>query len=430
MTIKKARAVWTRRIKRASIETDMAARIMLSLIPEVMDPIQRANIMADPRMWSTDVKAYRAAVKGAKALIINGAKACVGELRHYKDKAVDDDDDDKVVECKRLIARGKEAIEDEDWAQALRYCSEAFEDEGAWESAYGGKAWATIAETLLQINAASEKIERERKANNWEGELDAMKQTVVLMNVFDGLAHNTGSVMPKLLMEENGISSYESENRSFSEDFHKYKSKVLRLMDAKELRNPIAVYREVEPIVDSSSYRYLFKDFIHKLRQHPGYRQTTNVESQLEKIRAKKTIAKEMNTLSEKLQKLTNAFAALKSHESEWLYFREAFYAKKDAILDFNTDLLAIRHAMSSILNKLGQTKIGYNSKLNDLYGRVAQFYSLLGTTFYQTWIEAASEPQTKFKSKDIDDEIKEIYERTKIAVKQFQEEIDRLFAE
>lgn len=350
--------------KVANIESDMAQRIMLSLLPEVMDPLQRANTLTDQRLWGTDIKTLRSTIEGAKALVINGAKACVGELRHYPEFA--ESEGESGEEQRYKVWAGKEGIKEEDWRKALIISRDAFADHDNWKSNYGGAAWEKIANVLLDIDKTYTLARKARAIGDWDSELDEMKKLVVSMNVFDGLAHNSGSVMPKLLMEEMGFPSYEKQDREGGASnqwenpkVKEYQKRVERIMDAKELRNPLAVYKEIEPIIQSSSYKHLFKEWINKLRQHSGYRSVEDREPLLKKIRLKKEFTYTIDSIGESMQRAINTINSMYAIGSNQLELYEDTYyklidKKVDLLYETQTQLFAALSSMEYLLDHMG----------------------------------------------------------------------------
>src|ERR1700722_19992017 len=125
--------------KRANLETDMAKRIMFSIIPSVMTPTEKQSTPVDPQYWGVDYKALRSAANGAKDLVRYGTLACVQELGFYHSPS-----DNVAFRAKRMADRG-ETLE------ALKLAEKCFLDLKNWDEGYGREAWARIAQTLFQL---------------------------------------------------------------------------------------------------------------------------------------------------------------------------------------------------------------------------------------------------------------------------------------
>jgi hypothetical protein len=131
-----------------------------------------------------------------------------------------------------------------------------------------------------------------------------MKDIVVSMNVFDGLAHNTGDVMPKLVDKEleqkpvhfdTLVYDVNRKQRNIYEEHAAYKRNILNLMDSKELEDPIEVYKEVEHIIGTTPYKQTFNDWIKRIVNHPAYNASTEEDrkSKLNAISVRKKLIQE-----------------------------------------------------------------------------------------------------------------------------------------
>lgn len=150
----------------ATLEDDMAKRIMLSIIPSLMSNTEKYYT------GGFDYKVLKSAVNGAKDLVKYGTRACAEEMRHYgagiiemyndlKNQRITDITDEEYERIKVLKIR-YEGIEKKKTAEreleragrykdSLKLMTDAFNEEDAWETSYGGKAWAKISHTLYQI---------------------------------------------------------------------------------------------------------------------------------------------------------------------------------------------------------------------------------------------------------------------------------------
>src|SRR5271166_1338367 len=333
----------------ASIESDMGKRIMLSIIPAVQSETERYHT------GGFDYKALRAAVGGAKDIIMYGARACVKEMRHAYIYA-GDNDNEKEFEQKKGMQESIQTLQDEadrflrekKYFSCLTKALELFKIKMAWRPDYGGPKWAQIAQILLDLsNKDIELSSLRQKASSSDRddridypaqEAAIMKEIVVLLNVFDGLAHNSSSIMYNIVEEEikdHGMYMF-NRHEGFRHDDqlkelikkekilqklqddeweqnpktndklrivrddikylknkqhpHKYLEDVLKLMDAKELKDPFEVYRQVAKIVEQGENKHLFADYINRIKQDPRFAEQSKnpTVEQLKKIRLKK----------------------------------------------------------------------------------------------------------------------------------------------
>jgi len=265
--------------KKATLEQDMAKRIMLSVLPAVSNQSELMAMKGFP-----DIKALRYAVSGVDKLIESGVNVCVDELHHYKRESAD-------VPVKHLISQGQ-------IKQALETAISIFSDSAGWEGLYGGPAWTNIAKTLLKLQISNENLKQiklEQKKPNpdpslLEREFNIMTDIVTNMNVFDGMVHNTGNVLDKMIQLEYNY----NENESNSEELDQRRMITEKMMDSKELQNSIDVYNVIKPTIESiPGSNVMYKDWLTKIRNHPDYnKDKSKIEEELKIISKRKHVIK------------------------------------------------------------------------------------------------------------------------------------------
>ncbi len=279
----------------ASLRSDMAKRIMYSILPGVAGPTQT---MATQGV--VDYKALKAAAEGRKDIIKYGMRACMEELGHYEGTLSAQEvagDAPTAFRRGRAYHAARAYADQGDYEKALDIAIQLFGDEDAWPPSYGGTAWLNITKTLKNIVVLDKNLEavRANRAKDPEAldkEVTIMQQLIVAMNVFDGLSHNTASILSKLTNQEaQELTPEDSEVPIF--DAGEAEFKVLqRMMDAKELRNPVQVFREIEPALQESGDIHRYKDWVSALHRDPTYRATDpNLENEKFLIRIRKQLA-------------------------------------------------------------------------------------------------------------------------------------------
>jgi hypothetical protein len=345
--------------KRAELKNDMVKRIFLSVIPAVSGKSEMYMTGGVP-----SYQLLKSAAHGANDLVKFGTRACVHEmsyygdvsqykgaprltkehiLQNYKGLAIDTGNFPQYIvrdAVKAALRKAEDASTNPDasrhsakanefYNQALKLCVEGFNDSKAWDPAFGGRSWGKIASTLFSINQniiqlkqnRRESAERPRATHNKDyltEEIELMKHQVVLMNVFDGLAHNTGGIVEKLVNEERK----ERENIvDLNPELHSWEKKqmfqrleehetedfqtIKRMMDAKELTNPLAVYKTILPEIKKSPQRKLFEDWETKLERHPDYKNTkSDYSDELEVVKMKKSLLEMLRSIEEKLNQI------------------------------------------------------------------------------------------------------------------------------
>jgi hypothetical protein len=309
--------------KQAELREDMVKRIFLSVLPAVSSKTEMHWTGGQPSF-----QLLKSAAQGAFDLVKYGTAACVKELHyydgvgtkrygeeylneHYKSQGITPPHSSFNTKTIYDVAQMylNQANKQESgslgaigmYERALGVCLDGFNDLPAWPESYGGRAWAKIAETLDQINMNCGHIIKARQQGLLDQEVATMREQIVLMNVFDGLAHNTANVMGKVVGEEkvDRLGAVQS-NRSLTEkqrsrmmlllnEYYSDTTKSMeRLMDAKELSNPMQVYQIIAPEMEKLPSRSLFKEWMGKIHRHPEYRTAPDYTKALIVIRTKK----------------------------------------------------------------------------------------------------------------------------------------------
>lgn len=249
------------RLLGAGLQEDMAQRIMYSVLPHLADPSQVALTggVVDPT-------ALKAAVEGRKNLIQYGVEAVLQELNHYDDGPQGGEHGSRYqshpwTQAVSLIKAGKTE-------EFLDLAVEAFRDSTKWDHRYGGRAWEMIAKTLRQIVRLDKQLHVLRRqspsAERQEKEIQVMKDLVIEMNVFDGLAHNSDNILSNLVEIEHKLNN----DRGTKRDSYR---RIKRLMDAKELDSPVEVYKLIQDTLTNSGDAIKFKEWVSKMRRREEY---------------------------------------------------------------------------------------------------------------------------------------------------------------
>lgn len=276
--------------KRASLEGDMAKRIMLSVIPGVAGQLANSLTGGFP-----DLTALKLAVEGARDIIVFGTKACVDEMEFYGDAIkgggssyydseikITPENKKKKESCKLINKQAHDEYAAGRFMESLSLCIKGFSDYDMWAYKYGGQKWEKIAKTIFTLaqddnrlkhvrSLSDVKLTPEQRESAAKFEMDLMKNIVVHMNVFDGLMHNNGSIFEKMVSMEHTGGSYDA-NGEYIGGSEKTLKRIKKLMDAKELTNPVDVFIQIEKALQQSGQSGAFKDWVHKLRQHPDFK--------------------------------------------------------------------------------------------------------------------------------------------------------------
>ncbi len=271
----------------AGLREDMAKRIMYSILPSLSSTLQTHHTGG-----VVDYNALRYAVSGRHDIIKYGTRACVREMRHYGGS-------------REIVTKANDFMKAKSYYEAIKLAVECFSDIDMWNQSYGGKAWEAIARSLSKIIIYDNELKKlqELKAKDpkaLDQEVQVMQMLVIELNVFDGLSHNTASIMQNLIHQElaEQLPNKAYDDVSYEDIGDKYKQ-IENLMDTKELSNPLDVYKKIEPILTDSGDIHKYKDWTAKLRKDPQYRANSSTVLEFFKIRFRKNnlaYIRELNT--------------------------------------------------------------------------------------------------------------------------------------
>lgn len=250
--------------KKAGIRDDMAQRIMHSILPAVADPLQISQTEG-----VVDYNSLKAAADGRKKIIEYGTRAAVEELENSSDPI-------GHLKATEFLQAGK-------LEEAMDAAIKLYDNDDLWMTGYGGKLWGDISRSLRQLIRLDKTLEAMKLSpqRDHQKEVQIMRDIVVEMNVFDGLSHNSNSIMSNLVDLETEHKSKNREDkpsvlnkidhRNLSrEEFHRVK----RLMDSKEIDDPVQVFKLIEEDLKESGNINKYKDWVSKIRRKDTFRKT------------------------------------------------------------------------------------------------------------------------------------------------------------
>lgn len=265
-------------IKKANLLTNMAARILWSTIP------------AEQQINHT--VALKSLVPGAKELLKYASLAIIDELTYIEkipESALEQynsyfPESAPITGMHKILSN---KIKNNEYEEPLKLSYMLFEDESAWPIYTGGKNWANITKNVLNLHYSIANAEKNRDEGKWDQYINSLQEMTVYMNVLDGIVHNTGSLLEKMIYKEvEALRNYTPGNTS------KYEIAIQKLMDAKELRDTSAVINIASDHLKNIPEKLLpFKDWISDARYQNYWdkdKQETNTEEELKLIRFKK----------------------------------------------------------------------------------------------------------------------------------------------
>lgn len=226
--------------KQANIKNDMVLRILYWLGPSLIN--ETSNLSSSEKYYKLlnyHLEYGKYLLESATRTAGLATKACVNELSHYS--------------VREIYGEAQEAYRTKRYGRALSICIPAFQDwPDHWpDTNYGGPNWAKIGQTALEIlnnveNATTlrtilqrPKLSTTQKAALLEQLKDAYSEVSIYLNTLDGLVHNTGGIMEKMIAIEDKQEEFSSQGKSYIELQYLSEKKrydIYRLLDAKELK--------------------------------------------------------------------------------------------------------------------------------------------------------------------------------------------------
>jgi len=224
--------------KKATLLSDVATRILVSRMDQ----------------QSFNLPAGREAAVGAIDIIKYTIIAIESELKYYK----------KSKPNLNIITDKPSKENIDSIIIFLKQAKELFSDSKNWERDYGGKKWEQVTDAILDVTIKYKDYLNVKRDS--EEEYKAIKNLIVSMNIFDGVAHNTGSIYNKLIKLEG-----KNINRTNTSNIDIYK-KLIRLRDLSESEYDIDVMKEIIPEL---GIQLPFKDYITDIKNKPDYYKDT-----------------------------------------------------------------------------------------------------------------------------------------------------------
>ena len=279
-----------------------------------------------------DFIAGRWAAAGAKDLIIYGIKAIKEELIHYNKKSslyILTEFSFDVFDTKKY----------DYYVDVLKKAKDIFDDESGWDVGFGSKNWSDIAAALLNILIAYR--DYKQTINDTDEQEAAIKKLLVAMNIFDGLAHNTGTIFTKLVNQQS----------QKIRGIHPAKELkgIERLRDISESDNPYDVLKDIEKNLD---IKLPYKDIFSRMKMNPEYWENREEQIQEHLINVKQRKKRKM-IISDFINMINNRIVLVKH--------------KVHALKTINN---VIKRVGSRLLTK--NVAIEVNMKTMDLYQDIA----------------------------------------------------------
>jgi hypothetical protein len=220
----------------ADLRENMALRIFHALIPTLVQDIHNSQEVANiQKFMAFDL------IPGAKEIFELGTKAVAYEFDCSTNEPL-----------KKEI---QQAISNGEYTKGLKLAVTGFMSD--FRTVTGNKAWSSIAKHLLHLERLIKIVEQSGSPN------DALRLSTHL-DTIDQLAHNTGSLMEKLVQREMG---------SVNPDAQQRYQELLRLRDISKMEgnHPTALLMQQYLSSMPKEYRDWYKRYLAMHKVHPEY---------------------------------------------------------------------------------------------------------------------------------------------------------------
>ena len=272
--------------KTAGVTSDMAIRIMHSLIPTAtqnpMDATEKQIQLTNTHLLGV-----------AERYISRGAKIIQEEMRYSRGSSTYSPDIKKYMESSNFI-------------DVIRLGFKCFADPKQWSIDFGGEKWKNFAEKLVMLDQFVNNFKEARDNKNENGMIKYSGLISAYMNILDGMAHNTGSFLDKMISHETG-DVVDVTGGEFLKLLEDKKREAITMMDIKELKNSEDVLPFLKQHMHDNPESYLYRSMFNTLqrRNRPNEERT---QEELKQIRKRKSIYLKLEKLDGVIAEINNSY--------------------------------------------------------------------------------------------------------------------------
>jgi hypothetical protein len=224
--------------KEASAISDLAIRIMHSLVPYASEhPDQAKSTM----MHLTN----KHLIGVAERYVQRAAGIIKDELQWSRDTSA--------------LQRANLALKNKNYSSVIKIGLSDFAKEQNWDVGYGGQKWLQYCQLLIKLIDSINEFKKAKALDNIKKMEETSGEITIYMNVLDGLTHNTGSFISKIIAEE---SPFTEDN---PDEFRNEVRKTMQLMNVKQLSHKEDVLPFIKQYIMQNPDAYLYKEFYSRL---------------------------------------------------------------------------------------------------------------------------------------------------------------------
>ena len=322
--------------KRSDVASDLATRIMHSLVPTSGHPEE------DRQKLTHLVSVHLIGV--AERYIDNAIKIILDELRYSSNT--------------EISGIGYAEFPKERYLDILNLSIESFMDPNQWEIKFGGKKWAVFSQRVIDLYNSINKFKKAKETNNVKIMNEQSGMISVYLNVLDGMSHNSDSFLNRIINQEiaeETMGKYDNETYELSKQKEK---EIIDLMDSKELHNKQDVIPFIRKKIYDNPESYLYREHLRNIYMPQEKSNPEQLQKEMEIIREKKIIINYVNNFVDSL--IDEIEIGIKDGENA-----EFYLSKFNKIINFykfrsiKNDLLKItnKHNIEGIYGMLNATE-------------------------------------------------------------------------
>jgi hypothetical protein len=237
--------------KEAGFADDLAVRIMHSLVPSATDALEAPYAQA--KLTKTSL------LPVAERYIESSCRIIADEMKHSKQAR------------KYYWGEAEKSFLNKDYGKLLSLAIEDFSNPSNWDVAFGGIPWTNYSKMVLKLYESVVEFKNAIKENNIDKIKSMSGEIAAYMNVLDGMNHNTGSFISKIIDYETeremvlDEGKEELEDIPWSQRIEERQKKINELMDAKQLSDTEDVLLFLKPYMKENPDLYLYKEYFSDL---------------------------------------------------------------------------------------------------------------------------------------------------------------------
>jgi hypothetical protein len=265
--------------KRSDIASDLATRIMHSLVPTGRHPDE------DKQKMTFLVATHLIGV--AERYLDSAIKIILDELKYSNNQ--------------KIAAIGNSKYPKEQYLNILNLSIKSFMDPTQWEIRFGGKKWAAFSERVIDLYHAINKFKKAKQENNSKVMNEQSGLISAYLNILDGMSHNSDSFLNRIINQELAEETEGNYNDDVYELANKKEQEIIDLMDIKELRNKHDVINHIKNKIYNNPESYLYREHLRDIYNPKERSSPENVKQEMEIIRQKKQTINFVNSFIDRL---------------------------------------------------------------------------------------------------------------------------------